>query len=84
MTWATETVTPNKRRRALEHVDVLRSDFVKGDALERYEKDRDVYRLACSLCAICVKSAAGLSEEAICGIIEQIDAFLDDETVLSP
>ena len=40
---------------------------------------RDVYRLACSLCAICVKNAAGLSEQAICGIIEQIDAFLADE-----
>ena len=80
MTWATETIKPNKRKKVLEHVDVLRSDFIKGDALERYEKGRDVYRLACSLCAICVKNAGRLSEQAICGIIEQIDAFLADET----
>ena len=80
MSWAAETVKPNKRKRVLEHVDVLRSDFVKGDALERYEKGRDVYRLACSICAICVKHAAGLSEPAICSIIAQIDAFLADET----
>jgi hypothetical protein len=58
---------------------VLRSDFVKGDALARYEKGRDVYRLACSICAICVKHAAGLSGPAICSIIAQIDAFLTDE-----
>jgi hypothetical protein len=79
MTWATETIKPNNRKKILEHVDVLRSDFIKGDALERYEHGRDVYRLACSLCAICVKNAASLSERAICGIIEQIDAFLADE-----
>jgi hypothetical protein len=80
MTWAVETIKPNKRKRVLEHVDVLRSDLVKGDALERYEKGRDVYRLACSLCAICVRNAAGVSEPAICSIIAQIDAFLADET----
>jgi hypothetical protein len=79
MSWAAETIKPNKRRRVLEHVDVLRSDFVKGDALARYEKGRDVYRLACSICAICVKHAAGLSGPAICSIIAQIDAFLTDE-----
>jgi hypothetical protein len=80
MVWAQETVKPNKPKKVLEHVDVLQSDFVKGDALARYEKGRDIYRLACSLCSINVKHAAGLSEQAICRIIEQIDAFLADET----
>ena len=76
MAWAVENVEPNKRRKAVKHPDVLRSDLVKADALARYEKTRDVYKLACSLCSICVKNAARLSEEAICGIIEEIDAYL--------
>jgi hypothetical protein len=42
MTWAVETIKPNQRKRALAHTDVLDSDFVKGDALRRYEKAGDV------------------------------------------
>ncbi len=76
MAWAAETIEPNKRRKAPRHLDVLHSDLVKPDALARYEKTRDIYRLACSLCAVCVKNAAHLPEPAICDIIGKIDAYL--------
>jgi hypothetical protein len=76
MAWAVEKITPNKRKRKLEHSDVFQSDFVKGDALWRYKRAGDVFRFACSLCSINVKHSAGLSESDVCGIITQVDEFL--------
>ena len=76
MAWAAETIKSNKRKRALEHTDVLMSDFVKGDALSAYQRTRSVYKLACSICAISAKHGAGLTPDQACGIITQIDEFL--------
>ena len=88
MEWARDTVPPvtRKRKQPLVHTGVIGSDFVsdfvKRVALDHYRKHRKIYKLACSIAAVSVRNASGLSEPAICAIIAEVDAFLDAEPVI--
>jgi putative DNA primase/helicase len=88
MTWAAENIPPNKRKQKQppQHTGATTSgfvsDFVTGAVLMRYQKGRDIYRLACAIARINVKIAGGLSEAQICAIIAEVDAFLGTESVV--
>jgi hypothetical protein len=74
MTWAKEKVEPLKRKRHMKHRDLFESTFITSDALQRYAKQADEYKLACSICAIGVKHDALPESSRIVAIIEEVAA----------
>jgi hypothetical protein len=75
LVWAQEHVEPLKRKRAKVHRNAVTSDFINGEALRRYGKLRDQYKLACHISAVSVKHAANLSVADVAMIIEDVKTY---------
>jgi hypothetical protein len=76
--WANEHVEPLKRKRKLRHRNIFTSDFINGDAIRRYGKTSDEYKLACSVCAATVKHGIPPDEGFIIGIIGEVKAYFSE------
>jgi hypothetical protein len=73
--WAQEHVEPLKRKRKMVHTGVLASTFINGEALRRYAKIKDQYRLATSIAAVAVKNTHDLSPNELVALIEEVDDY---------
>jgi hypothetical protein len=80
MVWASENVEVLKRRKkvALTHRSVLVSDFISGPALRKYQAGRNVYALACAICAAGVKHGQPPSADLVLTILADVERYMHE------